>query len=78
MPLPLEVLAWTAAAFLALMTLLGVAFLAALIVAALEVRSLARAIGREVAWFAERRRQVWYRARFAQKWLKHMSRRLIS
>jgi hypothetical protein len=46
----------------------------AVIVAVLEIRALARAVGQEVAWVRARREQLWYRARFAGKWLKAFSK----
>lgn len=76
MPLELTVLIWVASVCLALVTVLLVAFLAAVIVAALEIRALARAVGQEVAWIRARREQLWYRARFAGKWLKYMGRNI--
>jgi len=76
MPLELTVLIWVAAVCLTLITVLMAGFMAAIIVAALEIRALARAVGQEVAWIRARREQLWYRARFAGKWFKHMSRNI--
>lgn len=75
MPDALNLFLWVASICLIILTVLGAALAVVLIVAAFEVRALARRAHAEVKWLGGMRRHLFYRARFAGKWLRHMGRR---
>ena len=76
MPDALTTFLWIASVCIVILTVLWAAVAAVLIYTALKARLVVRRAQQEVEWLAERRKQLWYRARFATKWLSIMGRRL--